>query len=156
MAYHRHIVRSQGWERYRAFAQPLFSMHFTLQVSLICIHMVFAWQLHPVSLVYTTWTIKGTGRMIRLLWTQFTRRGFPRDFLAAFTFGCKHNCVVKSLAGFSINLWLVSLCRFVFSAQYTVWWECFKAGKFGESPAIYQTLILSYKWYLYGQNLSIR
>ena len=54
---------------------------------------------------------------------------------------------------------IVSLCHFVFSVQYTVWWECFTAekfGKIGESPAIYQTLILVYKWYPYGQNLSIR
>ena len=51
---------------------------------------------------------------------------------------------------------------FCFSVQYTVLRECLTAGKFGkigESPTILQILtsqILAYKWYPYGQNLSIR
>ena len=73
--------------------------HSLLQDSLSCIIIVLAWQLDPVLVVYAPFPFGGTSHMIR-----FTRRGFPRDFSAAFIFGCTRDGTFTNLAGYSIGL----------------------------------------------------
>ena len=62
-----HIIGVARDGKGRAFAQPFLYIlsHSLLQVSLIYIHMVSVWQLHPVLQVYATCPIDGTGHAIR-------------------------------------------------------------------------------------------